>query len=66
MAPPSAIDVEVSGVTDVEGITIPNPLTVDGVAFRRAKTQKMSSGVAAFTSSDMFKSPLVVGLGGYQ
>jgi aromatic amino acid aminotransferase I / 2-aminoadipate transaminase len=59
MSPPSAIDVEVKGVTDTEGIALPNPLTVNDVPGRRAKSQKFSMGVAAHASSDMFKSASV-------
>jgi hypothetical protein len=43
-------------VTDVEGLVVPDPLTVNGVPGRRAKSQKISLGVAAHASSDMFKS----------
>lgn len=56
MSPPSAIDVEVVGITDTEGIALPDPLTVNGIPGRRAKSQKISMGVAAHASSDMFKS----------
>ncbi len=60
MAPPSAIDVEVWPLTDVEGIPLPDPLTVNGVPGRRGKSQKFSVGVAAHASSDMFKSQSAV------
>ncbi|KAA8573985.1 hypothetical protein EYC84_005524 [Monilinia fructicola] len=55
MSPPTAIDVE--GVIDTESIVIPDPLTVNGVSARRAKAGPFSAGVAAFTTSDHFKSP---------
>lgn len=56
MSPPTAIDVE--GVIDTESIVIPDPLTVNGVSARRAKAGPFSAGVAAFTTSDHFKSPV--------
>lgn len=56
MAPPTAIDVE--GVVDTEAIVLPDPLTVNGVSARRAKAGKFVAGVAAFTTSDHFKSPV--------
>ena len=56
MSPPTAIDVE--GVQDTQGIIIPNPLTVNGISDQRAKAGKMPTGVAAWSSSDMFKSPV--------
>lgn len=56
--PPAAIEVEVKGVTDISSVVIPDPLTVNDVPHRRAKAPKMSGGVAAHASSDMFKSPV--------
>jgi len=58
MAPPTAIDVE--GVLDTESIVLPDPLTVNGVSARRAKAGQFSAGVAAFTTSDHFKSPVSI------
>ncbi|KAB8303389.1 hypothetical protein EYC80_004818 [Monilinia laxa] len=55
MSPPTAIGVE--GVIDTEPVIIPDPLTVNGVSARRAKAGQFSAGVAAFTTSDHFKSP---------
>lgn len=54
MAPPSAIDIR--GLTDTEAVIYPDPLTVSEVAERRAKAGKLIAGVAAGTSSDLFKS----------
>lgn len=53
---PTAIDVE--GVRDTEGIAIPDPLTVSGIAVRREKAGRLIAGVAAHTTSDFFKSPV--------
>ncbi|OBT44479.1 hypothetical protein VE00_05981 [Pseudogymnoascus sp. WSF 3629] len=54
MAPPSAIDIR--GLTDTEALIYPDPLTVNEVTERRAKAGKLIAGVAAGTSSDLFKS----------
>jgi aromatic amino acid aminotransferase I len=48
-----AIDVE--GVSNTQAIVIPNPLTVNGLLAHRARAPKLVAGVAAWTSSDMFK-----------
>lgn len=56
MSPPSAVEVE--GVRDTEGIALPDPLTVNGVAARRRKAGKLVAGTAAFTTSDYFKGPV--------
>ena len=56
MAPPSAIDVQ--GVSDNQAVTFSDPLSVNGVFTRRAKAPKMSGGLAAHASSDMFKGPV--------
>lgn len=53
MAPPSAIDIR--GLTDTEALIYPNPLTVNEVTERRVKAGKLIAGVAAGTSSDLFK-----------
>ncbi|MCJ1482406.1 Aromatic/aminoadipate aminotransferase 1 [Schaereria dolodes] len=53
MAPPSAIDI----VSDTNIPTFSGPLDVNGVPARRAKAPKMSGGLAAYASSDMFKGP---------
>jgi aromatic amino acid aminotransferase I len=54
MAPPIAIDVV--GVSDTEGVVLPTPLTVNGIAELRAKAGKLIAGTAAWTSSEFFKS----------
>lgn len=46
---------EIAAVTDTEAILIPDPLTADTVAARRAKSGKLIAGTAAFTSSEFFK-----------
>ena len=53
---PTAIDVE--AVTDTQAITLPDPLTVNGISAWRAKAGNLNGGTAAFTSSDFFKSPV--------
>lgn len=53
MAPPSAIDIR--GLTDTEAVIYPDPLTINEVTERRAKAGKLVAGVAAGTSSDLFK-----------
>ena len=62
MAPPSAIDVQ--SVSDNQVATFAGPLSVNGVYGRRAKAPKMSGGLAAHASSDMFKSPVSWNFGG--
>ncbi|KAJ5647086.1 Aromatic amino acid aminotransferase [Penicillium lividum] len=57
MSPPSAVDVEMKGVTDTSAVPIPDPLTVNGVPGWREKMAQMPTGVAPACSSDMFKSP---------
>ena len=66
MAPHASRDVEVEGVTDTTGVTIPDPVlnngntrpvfTIDDVLPHRNKSAPMPSGVAAFASAEMFKS----------
>ena len=51
---PTAIDIE--GVRDIEGIALPDPLTVNAVTARRTKDGRLIAGVAAYTTSDYFKS----------
>ena len=61
------MDVEVEGVTDTSAVVIPDPMLANGhthavfsvndVAPHRAKSAPMPPGIAAFTSSDHFKSP---------
>jgi aromatic amino acid aminotransferase I len=56
MSPPSAVDIE--AVRDTEAIVLPDPLTVSGVAARRAKAGKLVAGTASYASSESFKSPV--------
>ena len=58
MSPPSAVDIEMKGVTDTSAVSIPDPLTFKGVPGWREKMAKMPTGVAPACSSDMFKSPV--------
>lgn len=53
MAPPSAI--EVTAESDTTGITIPNPLTIQGVQKRRAASGRLVAGVAAVADVETFK-----------
>ncbi|KAH0544487.1 hypothetical protein FGG08_001385 [Glutinoglossum americanum] len=53
MAPPTAVAIH--AITDTAAAALPEPLTVDGVAKRRHAAGKLSGGVAAATSSDLFK-----------
>lgn len=46
------------GVTDTSAVPVPDPLTVNGVPAWREKMAQMPTGVAASSSSDMFKSPV--------
>ncbi|MCJ1309156.1 Aromatic/aminoadipate aminotransferase 1 [Agyrium rufum] len=55
MSPPSAT--EVQSTEDTQVPTFTTALTVNGVPARRAKNPKISGGLAAAASSDMFKSP---------
>jgi aromatic amino acid aminotransferase I len=58
MSPPTALDVNLVGVTDTSTVPVPEPLTVNGVSAWREKTAKVPTGVAAACNSDMFKSPV--------
>ncbi len=53
MAPPAAIEVE--AVTDTQAITIPDPLTLQSVSFRREKAGKLIAGVAAPVDFELYK-----------
>ncbi|KAI5798971.1 pyridoxal phosphate-dependent transferase [Geopyxis carbonaria] len=58
MAPPSTIeDIGLHATSDTSAITIPDPLTCEGVPGRRSKAGKLNGGVAAATNSELFKSP---------
>lgn len=56
MAPPIAIGVE--GISDTEGTVFADPLTVSKISAQRVKAGKLVAGTAAWTSSDLFKSPV--------
>jgi aromatic amino acid aminotransferase I len=58
MSPPAPLEVDMVGVTDTSAVPISDPLTVNGVPAWREKMIKMPTGVAAASSSDMFKSPV--------
>jgi len=60
MGHPATVDME--GVSDTKAIVIPNPLTVNGLSAHRAKAPKLVAGVAAWTSSDMFKTLVCSGI----
>jgi len=60
MAPPIALDAE--GVTVVESVVFPDPLTVNNVSQHRAKSSKLTAGVAAWTSSDLFRTKVCYGV----
>ncbi|KAL8842561.1 MAG: hypothetical protein Q9170_000515 [Blastenia crenularia] len=55
MPPPSAIDVEAA--TDTQAATFVERLSINGVPARRSKNRPVSTALAAYASSDMFKSP---------
>ncbi|KAJ6116107.1 hypothetical protein N7523_006524 [Penicillium sp. IBT 18751x] len=57
MSPPAPLEVDMVGVTDTSAVPVPDPLTFNGVPAWRAKMAQMPTGVAASSSSDMFKSP---------
>lgn len=61
MVPPSRDilsyeNVDVHATSDTSALTIPDPLTCTGVLARRLKAGPLSGGVAAATSSELFKS----------
>jgi aromatic amino acid aminotransferase I / 2-aminoadipate transaminase len=66
MAPHAESDVEVTGVTDTQGVVIPDPViskaathpvfSIDDVLPHRQKSKPLPSMVAAFSNADMFKS----------
>jgi aromatic amino acid aminotransferase I / 2-aminoadipate transaminase len=62
MSPPSAMpieDLEVIGVpgSDTQAITNPDPITGQDFLIRRKAAGAFNGGIAAATSSDLFKSP---------
>ena len=56
MAPPMATDMQSTMDTQITNSSV--GLTIDGVAARRSKAKPMSWGIAAHTSSDIFKGPV--------
>ena len=56
MVPPTALDVQAT--TDTQIALFADKLSVNGVAARRSKQPPIGGGLAAHTSSDMFKSPV--------
>ena|SRR2546430_11042172 len=56
MAPPTALNAH--AVADTEATAVPSRLTINEVPSQRAKAGKLNGGVAAATSSDLFKFPV--------
>ena len=56
MVPPTALDVQAA--TDTQIATFSDKLSVNGVPARRSKAPAIGGGIAAHSSSDMFKSPV--------
>ncbi|KAL8693806.1 MAG: hypothetical protein Q9218_001454, partial [Villophora microphyllina] len=55
MAPPSALDV--TALTDTQAATFVERLNINGVEARRNKAPPLSTAVATYASSEMFKGP---------
>ncbi|KAL8700648.1 MAG: hypothetical protein Q9201_005334 [Fulgogasparrea decipioides] len=55
MPPPSAIDVEAE--TDTQAATFVERLSINGIRARRSKAPAVSTALATFASSEMFKGP---------
>lgn len=53
---PSAVDISLQGETDTTAVLVPNPRDPNAMAAWR-KTGSVPTGIAAFSTSDMFKSP---------
>lgn len=49
------VNIDIEAISDTQGIVVPDPLTVNGLSAHRARAPKLVAGVAAWTSSDMFK-----------
>lgn len=67
MSPPSRDilsyeSVGVHATSDTSAVTIPDPLTCTSVLARRLKAGPLNGGVAAATSSDLFKSKVFLAL----
>lgn len=58
MGSPSVIDV--TALSDAQNLSFSGHLTVNSVPARRSKAPAMSGAVAAFVSSDMFKTPVCI------
>jgi aromatic amino acid aminotransferase I / 2-aminoadipate transaminase len=58
-----AIDLE--AVSDTQAIVILDPLTLNGLSAHRAKSPALVAGVAAWTTSDMFKTLVRVKIPSY-
>ena len=56
MAPPMADDLKAT--MDTQTATLSDRLSVNGVMARRSKAPRISGGIAAHASSDMFKGPV--------
>ena len=55
MAPHSAMDVEVTAVTDTSAVIIPDPLNINGVLKRRTAAGILVAGVAAPVNVESYK-----------
>ena len=53
---PSAI--EPQAIADTQSAIFVDRLSVDGVEARRSRAPKLNGGIAAYTSSQMFKGPV--------
>lgn len=53
-----SIATDTQGSMDTQIATFSDKLSVNGVPARRSKGSKISGGIAAHASSDMFKSPV--------
>ena len=49
------VNIDIEAVSDTEVIVVPGPLTVNALLAHRAREPRLVAGVAAWTSSDMFK-----------
>ncbi|KAH0547893.1 hypothetical protein GP486_008365 [Trichoglossum hirsutum] len=59
MVPPTAVAIH-AATDDATAAALSDPLTVGGVAKRRSAAGRLNFGVAAATSSDLFKGPVKV------
>ena len=49
---------EPQAIADTQTAIFADRLSVDGVEARRSRAPKLNGGIAAYTSSEMFKSPV--------